>query len=118
MTIPVPPSPSAAALERLLRRLPADRLLDLADTLRRAAFAFDHGRPDSGMTEIATAAELLDAPGGHDTPDSASTCAIGLLDRAAHDLRQGWTAAAYDCAARAVRLIETLTTTREIRHVD
>ncbi len=107
MTLPAPPlSPTAATFERQLRRLPADRLLDLADTLRRAALAFDRGTPDRALDELATAAELLDtapaAAGRHDHAD-----ALGLLERAAFDLREGWTAAAYDCLCRALRLLFT-----------
>ncbi len=117
MTIPVPPSPTTTALERLLRRLPSSTLLQLADSIRKAALAFDRGRPDEAMTCLGSAAELLDAapaaPGRHNHAD-----ALDLLDRARYDLQHGWHAAAYDCAARATRLIETLTTTREIRHVD
>ena len=30
---------------------------------------------------------------------------LDLLERAAYDLRQGWTAAAYDCLDRALRLL-------------
>ncbi len=51
-------------------------------------------------------------------PSTPTAEVLDLLERAAFDLLEGWHAAAYDCAARATRLIETLTTTREIRHVD
>ena len=94
---------SAAVLERALRRLPSDRLLEAADALRRAAFSLDRGRPDAAMTELAAAAEILGASPSHPTTPSA---ALDLLDRAAFDLRQGWHAAAYDAAVRAVRMIE------------
>ncbi|MDA8348499.1 MAG: hypothetical protein M0038_06815 [Pseudomonadota bacterium] len=115
MTLPAPPlSPTAATFERQLRRLPADRLLDLADTLRRAALAFDRGTPDRALDELATAAELLDAaPAGHDRHNHAD--ALGLLDRARFDLERGWHAAAYDCLARALRL---LFTQPEVTHHD
>ena len=93
---------SAAVIERALRRLPSDRLLNAADALRRAAFSLDRGRPDAAMTELAAAAEILGASPSHPTTPSA---ALDLLDRAAFDLRQGWHAAAYDAAARATHLI-------------
>jgi hypothetical protein len=90
------------ALERLLRRLPSDRLLELADTIRKAALLLDRGRPDDGLAALAGAAELLaDAPSRPSTPSAAIT----LLDRARFDLERGWHAAAYDCAARATNLI-------------
>ena len=94
---------SAAVIERALRRLPSDRLLNAADALRRAAFSLDRGRPDAAMTELAAAAEILGASPSHPTTPSD---ALDLLDRAAFDLRQGWHAAAYDAAVRAVRMIE------------
>ncbi len=94
---------NAASIERALRRLPSDRLLNAADALRRAAFSLDRGRPDAAMTELAAAAEILGASPSHPTTPSA---ALDLLDRAAFDLRQGWHAAAYDAAVRAVRMIE------------
>ena len=97
---------SAAALERLLRRLPADQLLEAADAIRRAALMTDRGRPDAALAELASAAELLAAAPSY---PSTSSDALDLLDRAAFDLRQGWHAAAYDCAARAVRIIESMT---------
>ena len=94
---------SAAVIERALRRLPSDRLLELADTIRKAALLLDRGRPDDGLAALAAAAELLaDAP----SPSTTPSAALDLLDRAAFDLRQGWTAAAYDAAVRAVRMIE------------
>ena len=93
---------SAAALERLLRRLPADQLLQLADAIRKAALLLDRGRPDDGLAELASAAELLAAAPSY---PSTSSDALDLLDRAAFDLRQGWPAAAYDAAARATHLI-------------
>ncbi len=115
MTIPVPPSPTAATFERLLRRLDSDQLRELSGSLGRAAWRLDQGRPDEALTCLGSAVELLDTPGGHDTPDSASTCAIDLLDRARYDLERGWTAAAYDAAARAVRIIDSMTyNTREV----
>ena len=97
---------SAAALERLLRRLPADQLLEAADAIRRAALSFDRGRPDDGLAALAAAAELLaDAPSPQ--PSSRPTTdALDLLERAAYDLEKGWHAAALDAAARAVRMIE------------
>ena len=91
-----------AALERLLRRLSSSTLLELADTIRKAALLLDRGRPDDGLAALAAAAEILGASPSHPTTPSA---ALDLLDRAAFDLRQGWHAAAYDCAARATHLI-------------
>ena len=94
---------NAASIERVLRRLPADQLLQLADALRRAAFSLDRGRPDDGLAALAAAAEIL---GASPSPPSTPSAALDLLDRAAFDLRQGWHAAAYDAAVRAVRMIE------------
>ena len=93
---------SAAVIERALRRLPSDRLLNAADALRRAALLLDRGRPDDGLAALAAAAEIL---GASPSPQPSSD-ALDLLDRAAFDLRQGWHAAAYDAAVRAVRMIE------------
>ena len=92
---------NAASIERALRRLPSDRLLNAADALRKAALSFDRGRPDAAMTELASAAELL---AGSPSPQPSSD-ALALLSRAAFDLEHGWHAAAYDCAARATHLI-------------
>ena len=93
---------NAASIERALRRLPSDRLLNAADVLRRAALMTDRGRPDEALAALAGAAELLaDAPSRPSTPSAAIT----LLDRARFDLERGWHAAAYDCAARATNLI-------------
>jgi hypothetical protein len=39
------------------------------------------------------------------TREIAAAEVLDLLDRAAYDLRQGWTAAAYDCLSRALRLL-------------
>ena len=93
---------SAAVIERALRRLPSDRLLNAADALRRAALMTDRGRPDAALAELASAAELL---AGSPSPQPSSD-ALALLSRAAFDLERGWTCAALDAAARAVRMIE------------
>lgn len=92
---------NAAALERLLRRLPSSALLAVADALRKAALSFDRGRPDEALACLASAAELL---GSSPSPQPSSD-ALALLSRAAYDLEHGWPAAAYDCAARATHLI-------------
>lgn len=95
-----------AALERLLRRLSSSTLLELADALRRAAFSLDRGRPDDGLAALAAAAELL---AGSPSPSTTPSDALDLLERAAYDLEKGWHAAALDAAARAVRIIESMT---------
>ena len=97
---------NAAALERLLRRLPADQLLEAADSLRKAALLLDRGRPDAALAELASAAELLS---GSPQPPTTPSDALDLLERAAYDLEKGWHAAALDAAARAVRIIESMT---------
>ncbi len=109
-------TPIPAALERLLRSLPPDRLFSLADAIRRAALLFDRGRPDEAMDALAAAVDAMEL--GTTTPSRPTATAIDLLDRARYDLEQGWSAAAYDAAARATRLIASMTTTQEIHHVD
>ncbi len=94
-----------AALERALRRLPSSELLEAADALRKAALLLDRGRPDDGLAALAAAAELL---GASPSPQPSSD-ALALLSRAAYDLEHGWPAAALDAAARAVRIIESMT---------
>ena len=94
-----------AALERLLRRLSSSTLLELADTIRKAALLLDRGRPDDGLAALAAAAEIL---GASPSPQPSSD-ALDLLERAAYDLERGWPAAALDVAARAVRIIESMT---------
>ena len=94
-----------AALERLLRRLSSSTLLELADTIRKAALLLDRGRPDDGLAALAAAAEIL---GASPSPRPSSD-ALDLLERAAYDLERGWPAAALDVAARAVRIIESMT---------
>ena len=96
---------NAASIERVLRRLPADQLLQLADAIRKAALLLDRGRPDDGLAALAAAAELL---AGSPSPQPSSD-ALDLLERAAYDLEKGWHAAALDAAARAVRIIESMT---------
>ena len=96
---------SAAVIERALRRLPSDRLLNAADVLRRAALMTDRGRPDEALAALAAAAEIL---GASPSPQPSSD-ALDLLERAAYDLERGWPAAALDVAARAVRIIESMT---------
>ncbi len=95
-----------AALERALRRLPSSELLEAADALRKAALLLDRGRPDDGLAALAAAAELLGASPSYPT---TPTAALDLLERAAYDLERGWPAAALDVAARAVRIIESMT---------
>ena len=94
---------NAASIERVLRRLPADQLLQLADAIRKAALLLDRGRPDDGLAALAAAAELL---GASPSPSPKPSDALDLLERAAYDLEKGWHAAAYDAATRAVRMIE------------
>ena len=96
---------NAAAVERALRRLPSSALLEAADALRKAALLLDRGRPDDGLAALAAAAELL---AGSSSPQPSSD-ALDLLERAAYDLERGWPAAALDVAARAVRIIESMT---------
>ena len=93
-----------AALERLLRRLPSDRLLNAAEALRRAALMLDRGRPDEALAALGAAAEIL---GASPSPSPKPSDALDLLERAAYDLEKGWTAAAYDCLGRAMRLLST-----------
>ncbi len=100
-------TPIPATLERALRSLPPDRLLQLADAIRRAALLLDRGQPDRALDELATAAEVLSPTG--DRQRTPQELAIGLLDRVIYDLEQGWSAAAYDAAARATSLIESMT---------
>lgn len=97
---------NAASIERVLRRLPADQLLQLADAIRKAALLLDRGRPDDGLAALAAAAELL---AGSPSPSTTPSDALDLLERAAYDLEKGWHAAALDAAARAVRIIESMT---------
>ena len=96
---------NAASIERALRRLPSSTLLELADAIRKAALLLDRGRPDAALAELASAAELL---AGSPSPQPSSD-ALALLSRAAFDLERGWTCAALDAAARAVRIIESMT---------
>ena len=55
-----PPAPAlAASLDRALRKLPPERLLELSDVIRRAAYAFDRGRADIAIDVLADAVELI-----------------------------------------------------------
>ena len=42
----------------------------------------------------------------HNAREIARAEVLDLLERAAFDLERGWTAAAYDCLGRAMRLLE------------
>ncbi len=106
---------NASVLERTLRSLPPDRLLQLADAIRRAALMFDRGRPDEAMDALAAAVDAMEL--GTPAPSRPTATAIDLLDRAIYDLEQGWNAAALDAAAQAVRIIDSMIhDTHEVSH--
>lgn len=74
----------------------------------------------TGRVQIATTA--LAGTAISDSPElyrssyqSQSNEVIGLLDRAAADIRAGWLEAAFDCLVRAVRATQAMLPQKEIK---
>ena len=58
----VAPQALAASLDRALRQLPPDRLLEIADSIRHAAYLLDRGRADIAIDVLADAVSLIAPP--------------------------------------------------------